>query len=195
MPLPRWSVDLRSFFRAPVQSNSHYEIKHNRISMRKQSNRYFQSCCLKGKKPPFSIQYLLKGMIHICPIVWTCVRRLFCHTKIKSASSWGPKLHLLTVSQQSQTQIRGQKCSNIFFCWFPEWLYIWCGCTEFTHNASFHLPLQDYPSLALLGEKLAENNIFVIFAVTKQLYIIYKVHRFNNKICTFSWLNPSLRSG
>uniref|UniRef100_A0A674NKX8 Integrin beta n=1 Tax=Takifugu rubripes TaxID=31033 RepID=A0A674NKX8_TAKRU len=32
----------------------------------------------------------------------------------------------------------------------------------------------DYPSLALLGEKLAENNIFLIFAVTKQLYIIYK---------------------
>uniref|UniRef100_A0A1A7YSU4 Integrin beta n=1 Tax=Iconisemion striatum TaxID=60296 RepID=A0A1A7YSU4_9TELE len=32
----------------------------------------------------------------------------------------------------------------------------------------------DYPSLALLGEKLAENNIFLIFAVTKQLYVIYK---------------------
>ncbi|KAM9850851.1 integrin beta-5 [Aulostomus maculatus] len=32
----------------------------------------------------------------------------------------------------------------------------------------------DYPSLALLGEKLAENNIFLIFAVTKRLYIIYK---------------------
>ncbi|XP_008326179.1 integrin beta-5 [Cynoglossus semilaevis] len=32
----------------------------------------------------------------------------------------------------------------------------------------------DYPSLALLGEKLAENNIFLIFAVTKNLYIIYK---------------------
>uniref|UniRef100_A0A673BDC7 Integrin beta n=1 Tax=Sphaeramia orbicularis TaxID=375764 RepID=A0A673BDC7_9TELE len=28
----------------------------------------------------------------------------------------------------------------------------------------------DYPSLALLGEKLAENNIFLIFAVTKRLY-------------------------
>lgn len=36
-------------------------------------------------------------------------------------------------------------------------------------------PLQDYPSLALLGEKLAENNIFLIFAVTKRLYVIYKV--------------------
>ncbi|TKS67841.1 Integrin beta-5 [Collichthys lucidus] len=34
--------------------------------------------------------------------------------------------------------------------------------------------LQDYPSLALLGEKLAENNIFLIFAVTKRLYVIYK---------------------
>ncbi|XP_056144994.1 integrin beta-5 [Lampris incognitus] len=32
----------------------------------------------------------------------------------------------------------------------------------------------DYPSLALLGEKLAENNIYLIFAVTKRLYIIYK---------------------
>uniref|UniRef100_A0A8C2Z6K0 Integrin beta n=1 Tax=Cyclopterus lumpus TaxID=8103 RepID=A0A8C2Z6K0_CYCLU len=33
---------------------------------------------------------------------------------------------------------------------------------------------KDYPSLALLGEKLAENNIFLIFAVTKRLYVIYK---------------------
>uniref|UniRef100_A0AAX7SFC1 Integrin beta n=1 Tax=Astatotilapia calliptera TaxID=8154 RepID=A0AAX7SFC1_ASTCA len=32
----------------------------------------------------------------------------------------------------------------------------------------------DYPSLALLGEKLAENNIFLNFAVTKRLYVIYK---------------------
>lgn len=37
------------------------------------------------------------------------------------------------------------------------------------------LLFQDYPSLALLGEKLAENNIFLIFAVTKRLYVIYKV--------------------
>lgn len=44
-----------------------------------------------------------------------------------------------------------------------------------THNAPFHLSVQDYPSLALLGEKLAENNIFLIFAVTKRLYVIYKV--------------------
>lgn len=40
---------------------------------------------------------------------------------------------------------------------------------------SLSLSLQDYPSLALLGEKLAENNIFLIFAVTKRLYVIYKV--------------------
>ncbi|XP_054642727.1 integrin beta-5 [Dunckerocampus dactyliophorus] len=39
------------------------------------------------------------------------------------------------------------------------------------YSASTHM---DYPSLALLGEKLAENNIFLIFAVTKRLYIIYK---------------------
>uniref|UniRef100_A0A8C0HA28 Integrin beta n=1 Tax=Chelonoidis abingdonii TaxID=106734 RepID=A0A8C0HA28_CHEAB len=32
----------------------------------------------------------------------------------------------------------------------------------------------DYPSLALLGEKLAENNIHLIFAVTKAHYILYK---------------------
>ena len=34
----------------------------------------------------------------------------------------------------------------------------------------------DYPSLALLGEKLAENNINLIFAVTKNHYMLYKVH-------------------
>ena len=33
----------------------------------------------------------------------------------------------------------------------------------------------DYPSLALLGEKLAENNINLIFAVTKNHYMLYKV--------------------
>lgn len=33
----------------------------------------------------------------------------------------------------------------------------------------------DYPSLALLGEKLAENNIHLIFAVTKSHYVLYKV--------------------
>uniref|UniRef100_A0A7M4E3L4 Integrin beta n=1 Tax=Crocodylus porosus TaxID=8502 RepID=A0A7M4E3L4_CROPO len=32
----------------------------------------------------------------------------------------------------------------------------------------------DYPSLALLGEKLAENNIHLIFAVTKNHYVLYK---------------------
>ncbi|XP_029967045.1 integrin beta-5 [Salarias fasciatus] len=32
----------------------------------------------------------------------------------------------------------------------------------------------DYPSLGLVGEKLAENNIFLIFAVTKRHYILYK---------------------
>ncbi|KAJ6634353.1 hypothetical protein lerEdw1_014068 [Lerista edwardsae] len=33
---------------------------------------------------------------------------------------------------------------------------------------------EDYPSLALLGEKLAENNIHLIFAVTKNHYFLYK---------------------
>ncbi|XP_034985223.2 integrin beta-5 isoform X1 [Zootoca vivipara] len=32
----------------------------------------------------------------------------------------------------------------------------------------------DYPSLALLAEKLAENNIHLIFAVTKSHYVLYK---------------------
>ncbi|XP_056392912.1 integrin beta-5 [Hyla sarda] len=32
----------------------------------------------------------------------------------------------------------------------------------------------DYPSLALLGEKLSENNIHLIFAVTKTHYLLYK---------------------
>ncbi|XP_056435940.1 integrin beta-5 [Gadus chalcogrammus] len=32
----------------------------------------------------------------------------------------------------------------------------------------------DYPSLGLLGEKLAENNIYLIFAVTRRYYVIYK---------------------
>ncbi|XP_034042095.1 integrin beta-5 [Thalassophryne amazonica] len=39
------------------------------------------------------------------------------------------------------------------------------------YNASTKM---DYPSLALLGEKLAENNIYLIFAVTKRLYVIYE---------------------
>ncbi|XP_077129448.1 integrin beta-5 isoform X2 [Ranitomeya variabilis] len=34
--------------------------------------------------------------------------------------------------------------------------------------------LLDYPSLALLGEKLSENNIHLIFAVTKAHYLLYK---------------------
>lgn len=54
-----------------------------------------------------------------------------------------------------------------------------------THNAPFHVSLQDYPSLALLGEKLAENNIFLIFAVTKRLYVIYKVIWFSYFILNF----------
>lgn len=42
-------------------------------------------------------------------------------------------------------------------------------------NLSALFSPQDYPSLALLGEKLAENNIHLIFAVTKSHYILYKV--------------------
>uniref|UniRef100_A0A8D0DCV8 Integrin beta n=1 Tax=Sander lucioperca TaxID=283035 RepID=A0A8D0DCV8_SANLU len=46
----------------------------------------------------------------------------------------------------------------------------------------------DYPSLALLGEKLAENNIFLIFAVTKRLYVIYKNIR--SKVELSVWDHP-----
>uniref|UniRef100_A0A3B4UUF5 Integrin beta n=1 Tax=Seriola dumerili TaxID=41447 RepID=A0A3B4UUF5_SERDU len=46
----------------------------------------------------------------------------------------------------------------------------------------------DYPSLALLGEKLAENNIFLIFAVTKRLYVIYKNIR--SKVELTVWDHP-----
>lgn len=41
--------------------------------------------------------------------------------------------------------------------------------------SAFFFHPQDYPSLALLGEKLAENNIHLIFAVTKSHYVLYKV--------------------
>lgn len=65
-------------------------------------------------------------------------------------------------------------------CFLPD--YVWCACTEVP---MMPLSLQDYPSLALLGEKLAENNIFLIFAVTKRVYVTYKVLWFS--ICVFSF--------
>lgn len=49
-------------------------------------------------------------------------------------------------------------------------MYLACS-----HMAFYMFSPQDYPSLALLGEKLAENNIFLIFAVTKRHYVLYKV--------------------
>ncbi|CAM9102926.1 unnamed protein product, partial [Lampetra planeri] len=49
------------------------------------------------------------------------------------------------------------------------------GLCHLNENNEYSASTQmDYPSLALLGEKLAENNIFLIFAVTKRLYVIYK---------------------
>ncbi|KAM4626121.1 integrin beta-5 [Discoglossus pictus] len=51
------------------------------------------------------------------------------------------------------------------------------------HDGQCHLNAQneysastelDYPSLALLGDKLSENNINLIFAVTKNHYVLYK---------------------
>ncbi|PNI54288.1 ITGB5 isoform 7, partial [Pan troglodytes] len=46
----------------------------------------------------------------------------------------------------------------------------------------------DYPSLALLGEKLAENNINLIFAVTKNHYMLYKSIR--SKVELSVWDQP-----
>ena len=37
--------------------------------------------------------------------------------------------------------------------------------------------LQDYPSLALMNEKMAENNINLIFAVTNIVQPLYKVNK------------------
>lgn len=51
-----------------------------------------------------------------------------------------------------------------------------------THGFLYVSFPQDYPSLALLGEKLAENNIFLIFAVTKRHYVLYKVMYVNQLI-------------
>uniref|UniRef100_A0A8C1TTC3 Integrin beta n=1 Tax=Cyprinus carpio TaxID=7962 RepID=A0A8C1TTC3_CYPCA len=57
------------------------------------------------------------------------------------------------------------------------------GGLVYPHDGQCHLNdkneysaanMMDYPSLALLGEKLAENNIFLIFAVTKRHYVLYK---------------------
>nr|XP_043874971.1 integrin beta-5 [Solea senegalensis] len=49
------------------------------------------------------------------------------------------------------------------------------GRCHLSNNSEYSASTRmDYPSLGLLGEKLAENNIFLIFAVTKRLYVIYK---------------------
>lgn len=37
------------------------------------------------------------------------------------------------------------------------------------------LDLQDYPSLALITEKMSENNINLIFAVTNSVVTLYQV--------------------
>lgn len=56
------------------------------------------------------------------------------------------------------------------------------------HTTSWRLPwssyfpflpsaVQDYPSLALMSEKMSENNINLVFAVTKYFYPLYKVNK------------------
>lgn len=37
--------------------------------------------------------------------------------------------------------------------------------------------MQDYPSLALMSEKMSENNINLVFAVTNFVYPLYKVKK------------------
>lgn len=37
--------------------------------------------------------------------------------------------------------------------------------------------MQDYPSLALMSEKMSENNINLVFAVTSYVYELYKVNK------------------
>lgn len=58
------------------------------IFIRKQSKCCFRSRGLRGKAAVLFLVFI-KRMIRICPIVWICVRRLFCHAKIQSPSSWG----------------------------------------------------------------------------------------------------------
>ncbi|XP_078716272.1 integrin beta-3-like [Lampetra fluviatilis] len=42
------------------------------------------------------------------------------------------------------------------------------------NNSYARSSVMDYPSLALLGEKLSENNVNLIFAVTRQHYALYR---------------------
>lgn len=37
--------------------------------------------------------------------------------------------------------------------------------------------MQDYPSLALMSEKMSANNINLVFAVTSYVYELYKVKK------------------
>lgn len=78
------------------------------------------------------------------------------------------------------TQHWDQLCSNIY-----QLVSCLTMSGAYTEVPMMPLSLQDYPSLALLGEKLAENNIFLIFAVTKRVYVTYKVLWFN--ICVSSF--------
>ncbi len=84
-------------------------------------------------------------------------------------------------------------CSQTLYLWY--WNVV--KMSKRSNNTPCHLSLslslslQDYPSLALLGEKLAENNIFLIFAVTKRLYVIYKVLWFYHFILKYIYFSYS----
>lgn len=47
--------------------------------------------------------------------------------------------------------------------------------TTFTVNVSPFFPSQEYPTLGQLSDKVVENNILLIFAVTKKEESNYKV--------------------
>lgn len=130
VPRPGWSVGLRSSFRTTVLSNSYYEMKHSSISMRKQSNCCFQSCCFRWKATViFSV--FIQRLIHVCPIVWTCVRRLFFHTKIKSASSWGTN-HVFWRCHSRAKHRSGVRSAATFFL-LVSWVALYMVCLHRTY--------------------------------------------------------------
>lgn len=50
---------------------------------------------------------------------------------------------------------------------------------QFLLNTIYFFVSQDYPSLALMTEKMSENNINLIFAVTSYVLPLYTVNKLN----------------
>lgn len=62
------------------------------------------------------------------------------------------------------------------------WFSIVFGVAEqnpFPLNTIYLFVSQDYPSLALMTEKMSENNINLIFAVTSYVLPLYTVNKLN----------------